>query len=73
MQIEVIVSSSIRFAEADQGMPELQGFIDLPEVPARGDMVNVPGYPRYRVISRHWYPGTNKPPTIVLGHPGDPH
>jgi hypothetical protein len=75
MQIEVAPSNELlklvldpkRFAVPVINQADLPYvFIDLPDIPQRGDEVCIRG--RYwKVVKRVWHPGTSKPPLIILG------
>jgi hypothetical protein len=76
MQIEIAPSAALQFAASNPehpldylNLPE--GFIDLPEIPATSDEVYLPSGYHWTVIRRFWYPGTNKPPSLILGFPDE--
>jgi len=77
MQIEVTPSakllmiaakeSSIRPVPAIKSSDLPYGFVDLPELPIPGDLIEWPNRHQWKVLRRYWYPGTNHPPMLVLG------
>ena len=71
MQIEIAPSAALQLQAADPNMPQNPaqlpyGYLDLPEVPWVGDTITLPDGRSWTVVRRHWYPGTNKPPTVIL-------
>lgn len=69
MEIECRPAQELEIAEMwlDNDMP--RGLIDLPEIPALGDVIIWPSGRPFRVIQRTWKPGRDTPLLTLTAQP----